>query len=158
MNQVTKPEQNRGRLLLFIGCLWLLLGTGYFYYQLNNPVVAINWDTATEVNTAGFNIYRSTSPDGEFVLINEADGLIPAEGTAFSGAAYDFLDQNVAVDTTYYYLLEEVEYNQTMNRYYDDMLIHHVPYVPAQTIVMMAIMLICGLGLIITGLKEDNII
>jgi hypothetical protein len=158
MGQTTPPEQNRGRLLLMIGFLWLLLGVGYFYYQLNNPVVAVNWDTATEVNTAGFNIYRSTSLDDEFVQINEAAGLIPGEGSAVSGAAYNFLDQNVEANTTYYYLLEEVEYNQTVNRYHDDILTHHVPYAPIQTVVMVAVMLVCGLGLVIKGLKEDKIV
>jgi hypothetical protein len=158
MTQTIKTEQNRGRLLLVIGCLWLLLAVGYFFYQLGNPVVAINWDTATEVNTAGFNIYRTTSPDGEFVQINQAEGLIPGEGTAVSGAAYHFVDENVEANTTYYYLLEEVEYNQTANRYQDEMLTHHVPYASTQTIIIMAIMLVLGLGLVITGLREEKII
>ena len=158
MASVTSNKQNRGRLLLFIGSLWLVLAVGYFYYQIMNPVVAIQWDTATEVNTAGFNIYRSTAPDGDFLQVNEVDGLIPAEGTAVSGAAYHYLDHTVVVNTTYYYLLEEVEYDQTINRYYDDMLIHHVPYASLQTIIIMAIMLICGLGLVITGVKEDKLL
>jgi hypothetical protein len=156
--QTIKIEQNRGGLLLVLGCLWLLLAVGYFFYQLGNPVVAINWDTATEVNTAGFNIYRTTSPDGEFVQINQPEGLIPGEGTAVSGAVYSFIDQDVEANTTYYYLLEEVEYNQTVNRYYDEMLTHHVPYASTQTIIIMVIMLVCGLGLVITGLREDKII
>jgi hypothetical protein len=158
MTPAIRTEQNRGRLLLVVGCLWLLLAVGYFFYQLGNPVVAINWDTATEVNTAGFNIYRTTSPDGEFVQINQIEGLIPGEGTAVSGAVYSFMDQDVEANTTYYYLLEEVEYNQTVNRYYDEMLTHHVPYASTQTIIIMVIMLICGLGLVITGLREDKIL
>jgi hypothetical protein len=153
-----KTEQNRSRLLLVIGCLWLVLAAGYFYYQLSNPVVAVTWETATEVNTAGFNIYRSTSETGEFVQINEAEGLIPSEGSAFSGATYNFLDQTVNVGVTYYYLLEEIEYDQTSNRYDEDMLMHHVPYANGETILIMAVMILLGLGLIVVGVREDKTI
>lgn len=143
--------------MLFIGCLWLLLAAGYWYYQVTNPVVAIEWQTDTEINTAGFNIYRSTSPNGDFVLVNEAEGLIPSEGSAFSGATYAFRDHDVVVNTTYYYLLEEVEYNQTVNQHHDDMLTHHVPYATPIDIVILTIMLLCGIGLIVAGLREERI-
>lgn len=155
---MTEGMQNKERLLLFLGFLWLLLAAVYLTYQVTNPMVAVQWDTATEVNTAGFNIYRSTSPDGDFVQINAAEGLIPSEGSAFSGASYEFQDHDVAVNTTYYYLLEEVELNQTINRYKDDILTHHVPYATSVDIVILSIMLLCGLGLIIAGLKEDRIV
>jgi hypothetical protein len=158
MEQVITREQNRGRLLLIIGCLWILLAAGYSYYQFTNHVVAIQWNTDTEINTAGFNIYRSTSPDGDFVRINEEVGLIASEGSAFTGAVYEFYDPNVEVNTTYYYLLEEIEYNQTINRHYDDILTHHVPYATTADALIMAFMIFCGLGLIITGFREDKIV
>lgn len=158
MTQPTNEKERSGRLLLFIGCLWLLLAAGYFFYQVSNPLVVVQWDTATEVNTAGFNIYRSTSPDGDFVQINQAEGLIAATGSAFSGGNYEFRDLNVEANKTYYYLLEEVEFNQTVNRYYDDMLMHHVPYATPLDIIAMTIMVVCGLGLTIAGLREEKIV
>jgi hypothetical protein len=157
MTQPTDKKGSSGRLLLFIGCLWLLLAAGYFYYQVSNPLVVVQWDTATEVNTAGFNIYRSTSPDGDFVQINQAEGLIAALGSAVSGANYEFRDHNVEANATYYYLLEEVEFNQTVNRYYDDMLMHHVPYATPLDIIALTIMVVCGLGLAVAGLREEKI-
>jgi hypothetical protein len=158
MGQATKAASNRARLLVVMGCLWLSLAAGYFYYQLTNPAVAVTWETATEINTAGFNIYRSTSEAGEFVQINEAEGLIPGQGDTFSGAAYRFWDQNVAAGMTYYYVLEEVEYDQTRNRYDEDMLTHYVPYVTQETSLILTVMILFGLGLIVMGLREDKII
>jgi hypothetical protein len=156
MGQSIKVTENRAKLLLLIGCLWLLLAAGYFYYQLSNPVVAVTWETATEIDTAGFNIYRSLTADGEFVQINQAEGLIPGQGDTFTGATYSFLDHNVEAGITYYYVLEEIEYNQTRNRYDEEMLMHHVPYATLQTSLILAVMILFGLGLIIAGLKEDK--
>lgn len=69
--------------------------------------VRIVWETESEVNTAGFNIYRSDAPEGTYHKIN--DSLIFARGSAFEGASYEFLDMQVHNRKTYYYKLEEVE-------------------------------------------------
>ncbi|MCP4708676.1 MAG: LamG domain-containing protein [Planctomycetes bacterium] len=69
----------------------------------------ISWETASETDNAGFNLYRSTSADGDFVQIN--DVLIPAEGSAIEGAFYQIVDEDVRNGRTYYYLLEDVDLN-----------------------------------------------
>ena len=68
--------------------------------------VLLAWETATEVDNAGFNLWRSEAEDGEYVRINET--LIPAEGNATSGAAYRYADDDVTRGVTYYYKLEDV--------------------------------------------------
>ena len=69
--------------------------------------VALAWETGTEVDNAGFNLYRALLRDGPWTQVNET--LITAEGDAASGASYSFLD---APDYgTYYYQLEDVDYH-----------------------------------------------
>jgi hypothetical protein len=68
--------------------------------------VNLTWSTASETDNAGFNIYRAGA-DGEFVKINAE--IIPAQGTATSGAAYSFVDDAARNRQTYSYKLEDVD-------------------------------------------------
>jgi len=69
--------------------------------------MVLEWTTASEVNTEGFNVYRSETEDGEYVKINQA--LIPAQGNPSTGASYSFVDTDVRPGRTYYYKLEDVD-------------------------------------------------
>jgi hypothetical protein len=69
--------------------------------------IFLKWETASEIDTAGFNIYRADAEDGVYNKINMA--LIPAKGSATEGAAYKFVDWNVEKDKTYYYKLEDID-------------------------------------------------
>lgn len=71
--------------------------------------VLIQWTTDSEIDNAGFNIYRAASENGEYVKINES--LISAEGSPTQGAFYDFTDTNVQNRKTYYYKLEDIDLN-----------------------------------------------
>ncbi len=79
------------------------------------PVAVIRWETATEVNTAGFNLYRSTSPDGPFTQQVNAE-LIPASTSPLTGGTYVYTDTTVSPGRTYFYELEEVENDGTRSR------------------------------------------
>jgi hypothetical protein len=70
--------------------------------------VKLTWSTASETDNAGFNLYRAGA-DGEFVKINAE--IIPAEGSSASGAAYEFVDDDVQNRQTYSYKLEDVDLN-----------------------------------------------
>lgn len=70
--------------------------------------VTLAWETGTEVDNAGFNLYRAAAPEGPYTKVNAA--LIAAEGDAVSGGQYAFLDKGLAADT-YYYKLEDVDLN-----------------------------------------------
>jgi hypothetical protein len=76
--------------------------------------VKVTWETATEVDTAGFNVYRS-SEDGEMVRINRQ--LIPARGGPLTGASYTFVDRSARPLHRYVYTLEEVERDGSRNEY-----------------------------------------
>jgi len=73
--------------------------------------VTISWSTESEIDNAGFNIYRAESEDGEYIKINAA--LIPAQGSPTQDAAYSFTDENVKNRKTYFYKLEDVDLNGT---------------------------------------------
>lgn len=70
------------------------------------PIV-IRWSTETEVNTAGFNVYRAESEEGPWTKINPS--LIPGAPDPIRGGSYEFTDTNVLAGVTYWYELEEVE-------------------------------------------------
>ena len=72
-----------------------------------NGNVTLTWETATEVNNAGFNIYRARSKDGNYKKINEE--VIDPKGSEVSGSGYTYTDTPSA-SGTYYYKLEDVEY------------------------------------------------
>ncbi|MBN2381575.1 hypothetical protein JXQ70_01710 [bacterium] len=76
----------------------------------------IEWETGSELNTAGFNIMRTSASNSDLV-VQVNDSLIPATGSSASGDYYSFVDNSVKVGGTYYYFLEEVELNNTKTRY-----------------------------------------
>jgi hypothetical protein len=94
---------------LIIGLL--VLATLVFgYWARAAPMAAtviVEWSTASELDTAGFNLYRSDSTDGPFTRLNEH--LIPASPDPLVGGSYTFTDTNVVAGRTYYYQLEDVE-------------------------------------------------
>jgi hypothetical protein len=67
----------------------------------------LSWETASETDNAGFNIYRAETADGEFVKINAL--IIPAKGSITEGASYRFIDRGIERGKTYYYKLEDVD-------------------------------------------------
>ncbi len=78
--------------------------------------VTVEWSTETELNTAGFNVYRGASPDGPFDLKVNRE-LIPATGDSVSGGEYSFIDRTARPGMVYYYQLQEVEKNGGVNMY-----------------------------------------
>ncbi|MFA7160075.1 MAG: C25 family cysteine peptidase, partial [Kiritimatiellia bacterium] len=82
---------------------------GWFRAIGRNNSVTIRWKTEAEINTAGFNLYRSSAPDGAYVKVNP--NFIWGLGTSSRGREYKFVDDNVVNGMTYYYKLEEVEFS-----------------------------------------------
>ena len=78
--------------------------------------VRIEWSTETEMNTAGFNLYRSESAGGPFdVKVNEQ--LVPPATDPLTGGQYQYIDKTARSGVTYYYRLEEVERNGGTNNF-----------------------------------------
>jgi hypothetical protein len=72
--------------------------------------VLLEWETASEINNIGFNLWRSTSETGSYVKLNAS--LIPSQALgSVVGAYYSYTDSDVINGTTYYYKLESVDTN-----------------------------------------------
>lgn len=68
--------------------------------------VQVSWETASELNNAGFNLYRALAADGDRTLIAAVPSSAPGSG---AGAAYSMRDADVAAGQTYWYWLEAVD-------------------------------------------------
>jgi hypothetical protein len=78
--------------------------------------VAVEWTTTLEINTWGFNLWRSTAENGDYVQVN--DTLIPTEFPGSTqGGSYALVDKDVTPDTPYFYKLEELETGGVHNWY-----------------------------------------
>lgn len=106
------------RALIYGAVLALLCGVGVALVRLSFPSrIIVTWETASEVDTAGFLLYRSDSLDGPFSLLTAT--TIPAQGDPLVGASYRHEDRDVAWGQSYFYQLEEIERNGAPNRFPD---------------------------------------
>ena len=88
-----------------------------FTAMAQGNAIEVAWDTVSEINNAGFNLYRDTSPDGPGTKINSS--LIPSQGSGSpEGYHYSYLDNVwLTPDTTYYYWLENVSLSGVATRH-----------------------------------------
>ena len=142
------------RLALWAAVGLLVVAAGFLVYRSwttpNRAIVVIEWTTASELDTAGFNLYRSESPDGPFTRINPQ--LIPASSDPLIGGSYVYTDTHVVAGQTYYYQLEDVETSGRTTR--------HGPVAVRATgggrtsgLLVAGLMLLAALGLAAVGHK-----
>ncbi len=67
--------------------------------------VVVEWRTAIEMGTVGFDLWRRRAGDSEYEKVNPT--LIPGVFTALQGGTYRYVDRGANVGTTVDYLLEE---------------------------------------------------
>jgi hypothetical protein len=73
--------------------------------------VTLKWATTSEVDNAGFNVYRAELKNGEYLKINPA--LIPAQGSPTQGASYEYIDKNAKNGRACFYKLEDIDIHGT---------------------------------------------
>ncbi len=70
--------------------------------------VLVTWETAAELDNAGFNLYRSITLNGPYTQLNAT--LIPPQFPGeVIGGVYEWLDTDVQPGVIYYYKLEDVD-------------------------------------------------
>lgn len=69
--------------------------------------VLLRWETASEIGTAGFYIYRKDDESDNYIRVNER--LLPGLISSPRGGTYTYFDSSAVPGKTYAYLLEEVE-------------------------------------------------
>jgi hypothetical protein len=78
--------------------------------------VVLEWQTASELTTVGFNLYRAESAAGPFTQkLNSA--MIPGLMGSPVGKTYTFNDTGVSAGKTYYYQLEGISSTTGSKRY-----------------------------------------
>jgi predicted outer membrane repeat protein len=87
-----------------------------FWLESQGGQVVVHWQTASEIGTVGFNLYRLAA--GEWVLVN-TDGLIPAKGAPLGGvgASYAYVDVGADPAGAHIYRLVEIETGGTTEEY-----------------------------------------
>ncbi|MFH1561460.1 MAG: S8 family serine peptidase [Patescibacteria group bacterium] len=79
-----------------------------FTATLQSDQVLLEWETAMEMENAGFNLYRADSVNEQRTKLNSSiiSGQPPGSVT---GGSYSFVDTNVVSGETYYYWVEDVD-------------------------------------------------
>jgi hypothetical protein len=79
--------------------------------------VTLRWQTAMEVGSLGFNLYRGPSENGPWTKLNGA--LIPSQvpPRSSAGAAYEWVDSSLPLREAAFYLLEVVTVGGGTSRY-----------------------------------------
>ncbi|MCU0488127.1 MAG: hypothetical protein MUE67_04140 [Anaerolineales bacterium] len=85
------------------------------WIEQSQAEVIVKWETASELETAGFNVYRGLSPDVISQRLN-ANLILPAVDP-LQGGVYEYRDPQVEPGRTYYYQIEEVEIGGQTNQY-----------------------------------------
>jgi len=86
----------------------------YFRATGQDGQVLLEWETATEIDNAGFFVNRSLSQNSGYTRISP---FIPSEGDDLTGAIYQYYDLNVSNGVVYWYLLEAVNLDQSTDYY-----------------------------------------
>jgi hypothetical protein len=94
-----------------IACQPLAVTLASFTAEAGAAHVLLTWETASEIDNRGFNLYRGTSPGGPDRQLNAA--LIPSQSQGSpAGFVYTWQDEaDLAAGQTYWYWLEDVSLN-----------------------------------------------
>ncbi len=71
--------------------------------------VILNWETASEIDNMGFNLYRKSDENSQWQKLNAT--IIPGAGTSSSEHQYEYIDENILAGKHYSYRLESVSFS-----------------------------------------------
>ncbi len=80
----------------------------HFRAELTDTGVTLKWITESEVDNAGFYIYRSETRDGQFKVLNPI--MIQGAGTTSERNTYTWTDTTAKPNVAYYYRIEDISH------------------------------------------------
>ncbi len=105
---------NEGELCV-VTCSPLVVTLASFAATPQTGHVQVTWETVSEVNNAGFNLYRSLDGDWASAALL---GFVPSQAPGSTqGAAYSWQDFDVAAGQTAWYWLEDVDLGGAVTRH-----------------------------------------
>ena len=123
----------------------LLCVAGVALLLVHVPSVSLTWDTASEVETAGFNVYRRPEWDSSVDWVQVNAEVIPAAGDELVGASYTLDDDDLRPGRQYRYRIEEVEWDGGITQYPEEVVVR--AGLPSRlTKVEGAVLLLVGMG------------
>lgn len=119
---MNKSSQVKPQLVYIIAWIFVIvtIALGLFllyqeYRVYKNPEILVKWKTGSELDIVGFNILRSSNPTNDYLQINSS--LIPAALDPLGGNDYEYLDNDVEVNIQYYYQLEAISMDGSIDLY-----------------------------------------
>ena len=107
LNSGSSNPQNSGS-----SCTPLAVTLADFSASPANDHILITWETASELNNAGFNLYRSTTDAAPEELLAYVPSQAPGSQ---QGASYTWQDWNVTPGDTWWYWLEDIDLSGATN-------------------------------------------
>ena len=155
---MSKGYKTVGKLLLwgvFLTIVGLAIWLLYISLDPNRTTkVVVEWTTASELDTVGYNLYRGENPSGEFIKVNKE--LIPSSGDALAGGDYRFIDPLVKPGKIYYYMLEDVDSLGSTQRN-GPITIKTETYRWLEIVLVTALLSVAILGMVILGFRSKNL-
>lgn len=94
----------------------IVLGLGLYAKKASTQArIVVEWSTASELDTVGFNLFRSQTASDPGVQVNPE--LIPASQDTQTGGDYRYTDNFVVSGKEYYYYLEDVSMGGSIQRH-----------------------------------------
>jgi Secretion system C-terminal sorting domain len=87
-----------------------------FTATYTNDVAMLQWMTLSETDNAGWNIYRSEEEDINSCMHLNPE-LIQGSGTTSNHTEYEFNDEYIENEKTYYYWLESIDFSGNSENY-----------------------------------------
>ncbi len=119
---------------------WVAMLFLYVSQWVITPVIFIEWETESETNSVGFNVYRQSANHDTRLRINPT--LIPSQGNSQQGAMYEYADQSVQRGKRYVYFLEEIELDGTAVLHTQFHQTANIPYFPSWLILPIVVLTI----------------
>lgn len=97
--------------LAFLACVVMISNAAvvlvYFYALSEDYQVRLQWKTASEFDTAGFNVFRSFEEGTSWAKVNAT--IILATADDLLGGQYEYVDGPLVNGSLFWYMLEEID-------------------------------------------------